>query len=237
MMLFYFPVKSDDNYLQHVIYFAHMGTSRLRHVVLTVSVFLLGVVGISPLAASSKMELAWTPGVSASASYYGAIATAPDLRAQETLPMRSQLSIDIDVAPLSFRLSRFTFNGELWMRYVSRSLVWGDFVYRPFFAVGPGISIQWQFTQHFGLQLGGALLYCFNGTVHQAFASIDGVITPMVRFASTKHNRFTVTFPIGVQVRNNIVGVSVGVGLRWNYDMVLIGDKDQEATKKEIRRW
>lgn len=231
MKLSFFSMADDDRLSISVVYCGGMKRQISNRFKCIISLFLLSLIGLVPLMADDGWDVAGTPGVSLSTSYYGAIATSDSLRAQETLPMRSHLTTQLDIEPLSVRLGRVTLSGELWLRYTSRSMYWGDTFYRPFWAVGPAVTIHVQCTDLFGIQLAGAGLYCFNNTVHQAFAAIDAEVAPTIRFQAVDHNWFTIMIPVRLQFRNDILGLQVGIGIKWNYDTTSTSDK---SGKREV---
>lgn len=219
MKLLCFSFTNNDRLAISVVYWHDMRrniTSRYKYVI---PLLLFSLLGLSPLCAGETAdEVAWTPGVTFSTSYYGAIPISETLRRGETLPLRSQMSLQLDIAPLSIRFGRMTLNGELWLRYTSQSPYWGDTFYRPFWAVGPAVTVHIQCTELFGMQFGGAGLYCFNPTVQQAFAALDALIAPTIRFQVSDHNWLSFVVPVRMQIRNDLLGVQVGIGIKWNYD-------------------
>lgn len=229
MKLVCFSFSTEDRLSISVVYWCDMRWNISNRRTCMVALLLFCVLGLSPLAAAKESsEIAWNPGVTFSASYYGAIPISGSLREQETLPMRSQMNTQLDLAPLSVRFGRLTFSGELWLRYTSRSLYWGDTFYRPFWSVGPAITFHVQCTDLFGMQFGGAGLYCFNAAVHQAFAAIDILVAPTVRFQIADHNWLSVVVPVRMQIRNEILGVQIGVGVKWNYDTFSTSSQPEE---------
>ncbi|MDY4608997.1 MAG: hypothetical protein SPD11_00075 [Sphaerochaetaceae bacterium] len=229
MKLVCFSFLNKDRPSISVLYWCDMRWNISNRRTFMVSLLLLYVVGLSPLAAAKESgEIAWNPGVTLTASYYGAIPISDSLREQEKLPMRSQMNTQLDLAPLSFRFGRLTLSGELWLRYTSRSIYWGDTFYRPFWSVGPAVTFHVQCTDVFGMQFGGAGLYCFNAPVHQAFAAMDILVAPTVRFRIAAHNWLSVVVPVRMQIRNDILGVQVGVGVKWNYDTFSASSQPEE---------
>lgn len=199
---------------------------RLRHIGLT---FLsLVMLTILPLHANA----AWTSGISLSSSYSAAIPTSSGLADQESLPFRSQAAVQIDMAPLSLRIGSVTFGGELWLKYTSRSIYWGNTFYRPFWAIGPAASIHIQINDSIGLQVAGTALFCWYDPAQQAFAAIDVMVAPTFRLGSMVHNVFELTSPIRFEFRNQILAVQVGIGLRWYYN---ISQAMDDATQRRSR--
>ncbi len=229
MKLLFFSMSKDDRPSISVLYCGGMRRKMSNRFKCIISLFLLSLIGLSPLTADDGWDVAWAPGVSLSTSYYGAIPVSDSLKEQESLPMRSQLAIQLDLEPLAVRFGRLTLNGELWVRYTSRSMYWGDTFYRPFWAIGPAVSIHIQCNDLFGIQFGGAALYCFNTTVHQAFAAIDAEVAPTIRFQAVDHNWLTIMVPVRLQFRNDILGLQVGIGIKWNYDTTSTSSADRKG--------
>lgn len=112
--------------------------------------------------------------------------------------------------------------------YVSASPTFDGLSRRSFFSVGGGLRIGYLFSKTFGWFLSGSLRYN-EYAIDQAFLSFGIKTGPYWQFLSSPSWRMSLVLPIGVDLRNDITGLMIGLSVRLSYDKEWDGSEGQYA--------
>lgn len=134
---------------------------------------------------------------------------------QDSLPYRSSVTGDA-AFDAGIRFDSFSLSIIVPFSYVSASPTYDGTSRRQFISVGGGLRFGYDFTKAFSLFASASMEYN-RYFIDQVFLSFTVKAGPKVTFAQTDHWRFSVEMPIGVQMRKDINGMTVGLSMRVDY--------------------
>lgn len=134
---------------------------------------------------------------------------------QDSIPYRSSVTGDATL-DAGLRFDSFSFSLIVPFSYVSASPPYDGTSRRQFVSIGGGIRMGYDFTRTWSL-FGSASMEYNRYFIDQAFLSFTIKAGPKVTFAQTDHWLFSVEMPIGVQLRKDINGMTVGLAMRVDY--------------------
>ncbi len=137
---------------------------------------------------------------------------------EDELPSRTSLSHTITLEAIGYQSDRWSVSTYLPVQIVSPSLAWGSYQARGFSSVGLGARFSYHLDNDFILFGNGGITFNRYRAIEWAFLSFwveAGLEYIMLR---TPNAALSAILPIAVDLRKEITGLEIGLGLRWTFD-------------------
>lgn len=171
---------------------------------------LIIVLLVSPMLVFSSFS-GWTPTLEINAGYYGAIPLADYLKTP--VPVRTQASAKVYFDPLCFSFGKVQVGAAFLFNYVTPSLTYDSTRLKGFTAVGGRFYLGFFLTDMYCLGL-GAEIAVNNWGVYEKFGSVSGIVYNELLLREDPYVNFSLTAPLTVTYRKDILAVSLAVGIK-----------------------
>ncbi len=96
-------------------------------------------------------------------------------------------------------------------------MVYGATLWRPFVALGPAIDFTFHFDDRFAVTAGTALFLTMYTQLWEFAPLVRVHVSGAYELQSTGKNRFALTVPVTIDIREDYLSVTAGVGIQWRY--------------------
>lgn len=130
------------------------------------------------------------------------------------VPIRTHGNMLFDVDFISISYNKFQFGLGISIGEVSKSIPYGNSVFKGFTQFGFNIDTSLFVTENLAIGLGGRLMDNILNSPNDRFAAVEGYIWGEYLYEHTNYVNYSVIVPLTVSYRKDIIGISFGLGLK-----------------------